>query len=113
PAVVAIHGDPRANPFPPDKPRSADESHELLRTWLRDWAEHGIGYWAVETISTGEVIGFGGLRRTSRDEGDEEEVLNLYFRFQPGSWGRGYASEMATAAVSWAERTHPHDPVEI
>lgn len=40
-------------------------------------------------------------------------MLNLYYRFRPSSWGKGYASEMAAAAVSWAERTRPDQPVEV
>ncbi|MFJ4658083.1 GNAT family N-acetyltransferase [Nocardia sp. NPDC088792] len=109
-AVLEIHGDPKANQFRPSRARSADESRELLDSWLCDWAEHGIGYWAVQVVATGETIGFGGLRHTVRDG---EQVLNLYYRFRPRSWGQGYAPEMATAAMSWATRTLPHQPVEI
>ncbi|WP_405162871.1 GNAT family N-acetyltransferase [Nocardia sp. NBC_01499] len=109
PAMMDIHCDPAANIYRPDKPRSANESRALLQAWLRDWAEHDIGYWAIEAVTTDETIGFGGLRLTARDR---EEVLNLYYRFRPSSWGQGYASEMATAAMSLAERTRP-EPVEV
>ncbi|MFI5782295.1 GNAT family N-acetyltransferase [Nocardia sp. NPDC051570] len=109
-AMLDVHGDPAANVFLPDRTRSLDECRELLRMWLRDWAEHGLGYWAVDTVSTPETIGFGGLRHA---ESAGEPVLNLYYRFRPSAWGRGYASEMAAAAVSWAERARPSNPVEI
>ncbi|WP_225728060.1 MULTISPECIES: GNAT family N-acetyltransferase [unclassified Nocardia] len=113
PVMVEIHGDPAANVFRPDRARSVDESVELFRIWLRDWAEHGIGYWAVEAVEVapaGGIIGFGGLRVTVRDG---ERLLNLYYRFRPSAWGKGFASEMAAAAVAWAERAWPDHPVEI
>ncbi|MGY2063066.1 GNAT family N-acetyltransferase, partial [Nocardia gipuzkoensis] len=90
--------------------RSAAESRELLRLWLDDWAEHGIGYWAVRPTEAEEIIGFGGLRVAASAEGP---VLNMYYRFRPGSWGHGYATEMAAAAVSWAEVERPGEPIEI
>ena len=106
-AVFRIHGDPGANLHNPDGPqRTIEEAARLLAFFLEHWAEHGFGYWAVEDRS-GRVIGFGGVMRLPRDEGD---VLNLYYRFEPDAWGRGYATETALAAVELA-RSLPALPV--
>lgn len=57
-----------------------------------------------------EVIGFGGLRT---HELDGEATLNLFYRFRPRHRGRGYAPEMARAAIEWADRARPDRPVVI
>ncbi|WP_447008564.1 GNAT family N-acetyltransferase [Saccharothrix isguenensis] len=44
---------------------------------------------------------------------DGEPTLNLFYRFRPRHWGRGYAPEMARAAVDWASRARPGRPVVI
>jgi RimJ/RimL family protein N-acetyltransferase len=98
-AVFRIHGDPRTNRHNPDGPqRDRREAEAMLAFFLAHWDEHGFGYWAVED-ETGSVIGFGGLMRRPRGDG---EVLNLYYRFAPEAWGRGYATEVALAAVGLA-----------
>ena len=65
------------------------------------WTMLGFGYWAVED-GEGRVIGFGGLMRLRRSGGGGEEVLNLYYRFEPDAWGHGYATEAVHALLKWA-----------
>ncbi|QFZ22944.1 GNAT family N-acetyltransferase [Saccharothrix syringae] len=109
-AAIAVLSDPGTNRFSPAGPPSAEEAAKALVAWQAHWARDGIGYWAVELPETGEVIGFGGLRH---HELDGEPVLNLSYRFRPRHWGRGYAPEMARAAVDWASRSRPGRPVVI
>ncbi|WP_182314547.1 GNAT family N-acetyltransferase [Streptomyces sp. SCUT-3] len=101
PAVFAVHGDPATNLHNPDGPhRSLDESEACLEGWLDDWVRDGVGYCAVALRGQPEaVIGFAGVR-VSRLEG--EDVLNLYYRFVPSAWGRGFAGEAARAALDFA-----------
>jgi RimJ/RimL family protein N-acetyltransferase len=109
-AVFTLHGDPETNRFHPAKTlRSMDAARELLALWLGDWAQHGMGYWAVERYDApGTVVGFGGLRRK---ELEGQTVLNLAYRFSPQSWGSGYATEMARRALELARKHVPDLPV--
>jgi RimJ/RimL family protein N-acetyltransferase len=109
-AAIEILGDPETNLHNPDGSASPERVAAHLEEWQAHWAADGLGYWAVELIETGEVIGFGGLRAHERDG---EEVLNLFYRFRPSSWGRGFAPEMARAAVDWADRERPERAVLI
>ena len=67
------------------------ETSAAIREWIEHWQRSGFGYWAVSAQAGGPVTGFGGIVR--RDYGDGP-VLNLYYRFRPQVWGRGYAQEV-------------------
>src|SRR5689334_13440733 len=107
-AALAIMGDPETNRYNPDGVPAPSVTAGQLVEWQRQWATDGIGYWAVEL--RGEVIGFGGLRTHDLDG---ETTLNLFYRFAPAHWGRGYAPEMGRAAVEWAAGAWPDRPVVI
>ncbi|SDM98674.1 GNAT family N-acetyltransferase [Allokutzneria albata] len=107
-AMVEIHSDPETNRFNPLGPADEARATRDLMSWLAHWAVHGFGYCAI-TEPSGFVVGFGGLRTHVFED---EPVLNLYYRFRPSAWGKGYAPEMARAVVDWA-REHRPEPVLI
>ena len=95
-----IHGDPATWEHSPESIHTElAQSEDFLRRWLAHWRAHGFGYWAVE--HEGEVVGFGGLWLMTDWQG-RGDVLNIYYRFAPGAWGKGLASEMVAAALALA-----------
>lgn len=83
-----------------------------VQTWLdrqrRRYQSDGIGLWAVESRSTGEVIGQCGLTLQS---GSGEEVVEVGYLFRRDAWGNGYATEAAAGCVAWAFSTMQTDAV--
>jgi len=68
---------------------------------LRHWADYGFGLWILSERGGEEPIGRAVLRHLQIDGGDEIEVG---YAFYQAYWGRGLATEVATACVGFAER---------
>ena len=85
-------------------PRGASPSVERTRgaveRFIRHEREHGFGLWAVELRATGEFIGDCGLVYVE-GKGPEVEVA---YHFAKEWWGRGLATEAATACLDYGFR---------
>ncbi|SDE91957.1 Protein N-acetyltransferase, RimJ/RimL family [Celeribacter baekdonensis] len=80
--------------------RTPDDAARYIGSFEREWTERGFGLFAVESKQTGGLIGFTGLSWP----GFLPEVLpsiEIGWRFSKPSWGKGYASEAASAALSF------------
>ncbi|MBA2344499.1 MAG: GNAT family N-acetyltransferase [Rubrobacter sp.] len=63
---------------------------EVLPGFLRDYERFdGLGTWAVVEKSTGDFLGWFGLRPSKDDRGEVE----LGHRLRRSAWGKGYATE--------------------
>ncbi|WP_157076289.1 GNAT family N-acetyltransferase [Alicyclobacillus kakegawensis] len=108
-AVFAIHANPETNQHNPAGPmRDLTEAQECISQWIDDWSVHGIGYWCVSTLDDPQIIGVSGVRVM---EWSGRQVLNLYYRFAPDAWGKGYATEVAREDVKVANSYLPGLPV--
>ncbi|MEM7323008.1 MAG: GNAT family N-acetyltransferase [Actinomycetota bacterium] len=102
-----IHADPRVwTHFPSGRHDTRAATEALVADCIREWETNGIGYWSVRDRADSPVIGIGGCRLVV-----DEDRWNLYYRFTPGVQGRGYATELARAAVAVANRVAPDVPV--
>jgi RimJ/RimL family protein N-acetyltransferase len=103
-SYFAINADPATNVHNPAGPM-VDPAGALpvLELWARHWREEGYGYWTVRDPETGQVLGFAGVRPPLRGE----DFINLYYRFRPSAWGKGYATEVGRAALALAAKAAP------
>ncbi len=63
-----------------------------------DFKEYGFGFYAVESKEPKEFIGFIGLRRASF-EAEFTPCIEIGWRLKAEAWGKGYATEGATACL--------------
>ncbi len=96
PAYFRLNSDPEVVRFTGDKAfESEDEARAVMRAApLHDYETRGYGRLACIEKASGELVGFCGLKYLS----DLEEV-DLGYRFLPGYWGKGYATESACAVM--------------
>ncbi len=108
-AIFAIHNHPETCVHnPSDALTEPDEAHQLFDRWNAQWERCGYGYWAVVRLGEAQPFGFCGIKPM---ELHGHEVLNLFCRFAPAGWGKGYASEATAAVVGWASDNVPHLPL--
>ncbi|WP_327586096.1 GNAT family N-acetyltransferase [Nonomuraea sp. NBC_00507] len=108
-AIFEIHKDPQTSLHnPSDALAQLDEAEQLYQRWNNQWQSCGYGYWVVQRHGSAQQLGFCGIKPM---ELHGMKVLNLFYRFAVSAWGRGYASEAATAVATWASKTVPDLPL--
>lgn len=95
-----LNADPRVMehfPAPLDRRES-----DALAAWTAEAVERqGWGRWALEVVETGAFIGFTGLAHPTFDA-HFTPTIEISWRLAHHAWGRGYATEAATAALTFA-----------
>jgi [ribosomal protein S5]-alanine N-acetyltransferase len=83
--------------FPNPKSPPREKVDRLIQNQLEQWEQYGYAWWAVTLASSGELIGWCGLQFLP--ETGETEVG--YLLGKPW-WGKGYATEAASASLNFA-----------
>lgn len=87
PEVIRYTGDP---PF-----ESEAEAHRFLEDYQDVYRAQGFGRWSVWRQPENDYIGWCGLKR------NEEGLIDIGFRFFREHWNRGYATEAASACLTY------------
>lgn len=95
-ALFAIQRDPLLTRYAGGT-RSRDESEASLRRIIDRTTPAGFGPLAIEELLSGEVIGWCGVQQLAGAE--RYEVI---YALRVSCWGRGYATEAASAVMSRA-----------
>jgi RimJ/RimL family protein N-acetyltransferase len=95
-AFFRLNSHPEVLRFVPDKPLlNVEQARQILLDHpIADYRKHGFGRGACILKSTGEQIGFAGLKYL-----EELGEVDVAYRLMPSHWGHGYATEAALASV--------------
>lgn len=81
-------------------PVTRERSDAAIERFEQGFQDRGWGAWAVEVVETGSFIGFVGLAESDFDASFTPAV-EVGWRLARHAWGHGYATEAATAVMSF------------
>lgn len=84
--------------FPYGRAFTRDETSRFLESQMQEWDECGFGCWIAVLRETHQTIGYVGLS-VPMFLPDILPAVEVGWRFDPGHWGQGLASEGARAAL--------------
>ncbi|WP_420345555.1 GNAT family N-acetyltransferase [Pelagibius sp.] len=99
PALFAFLGDPQAMQFT-HLDQSLRQCRRRIALHERRRRRDGCAPWAILTREAKRIVGWGGLYEDPFDPGWGVEVG---YAFHPEAWGKGYATELVTAALDLAD----------
>ena len=86
---------------------SKEKAENIIQFIKKQYKERGIGRFATIEKSSGDFIGWSGLKLNS----DKKETLNgkthfydIGYRYIPRFWGKGYATESSLATLNFGFR---------
>jgi ribosomal-protein-alanine N-acetyltransferase len=79
-----------------------DESRLMIENIRTQYAENGIGRWAVILKETNEFIGWSGIKLIKDTINNHQNFYEIGYRFIQKHWGKGYATEAGLAFVDYA-----------
>ncbi|MCB9046891.1 MAG: GNAT family N-acetyltransferase [Chitinophagales bacterium] len=90
---------------------SIGQAREVIENVRRQYEKYGIGRWATIERSSGEFIGWSGLKFITTIENGQTDFYDVGYRFIPKYWGKGYATEATNAVLEYAFNTMNLDEV--
>jgi ribosomal-protein-alanine N-acetyltransferase len=90
-----LNSDPLVLKYTGDVPFSSITAAETFLLNYSDYKKNGYGRWAVILKETSSFIGWCGLKL------NEENLIDIGFRFFKEEWGKGFATESAKSVIDY------------
>lgn len=101
--MFELDSNPEVHRFLGKKPvQHIEESRLMIQNLRKQYAENGIGRWAVILKETNEFIGWSGIKLITDSINSHQNFYEIGYRFIPKYWGKGYATEAGLAFVDFA-----------
>jgi RimJ/RimL family protein N-acetyltransferase len=96
--IRTLHSDPRvmATLSADGNIFTEDQTRAFLQRAAEHWSFHDFGLWIFYSSSTGDFIGYGGIKHAVVEDKDE---IELAYAVSSAHWNKGFATEMSEAAL--------------
>lgn len=84
--------------FSPTGTLSVPQTQKKIENFISSYEKYGFGKWAVILKESNKLIGYCGIAVEQIDDKDEKEIG---YRLDPKFWGKGLATEAASAAIQY------------
>lgn len=96
--LTFILANPKVMKFSPTGILSLTQTQEKVASFIVSYENYGFGKWAVVLKESSKLIGYCGIAVEEIDCKDERE---MGYRFDSKFWGKGLATEAASAALHY------------
>jgi [ribosomal protein S5]-alanine N-acetyltransferase len=106
--ILRLNSDAGLLRFAGKKPTvSLDKALAQIAVFQQQYAENGYGCWAVILKSTGEHVGYCGLKYRNAEADPRRDFTDIGYRFERKHWKSGLATEAARACLEFGfEQLH-------
>jgi [ribosomal protein S5]-alanine N-acetyltransferase len=81
--------------------KTIEQSADMIHNIQQQYIDNGIGRWAAIEKTTGNFIGWSGLKFIREYENNHVNFYDIGYRLHPNYWNKGYATESAKAAIEY------------
>lgn len=100
--MFELNNDPDVHRYLGNKPvTSVEQSIAEIEFIRKQYVEKGIGRWAVIEKTSGNFLGWSGLKLITETTNNHINYYDLGYRFSKRFWGKGYATETAMAVIDY------------
>jgi [ribosomal protein S5]-alanine N-acetyltransferase len=97
-----LDSDPDVHKYLGNKPFTAiEQTRENIRFIKQQYLDNGIARWAAIEKSSGDFIGWSGLKLITTEINNHTMFYDVGYRLIKKHWGKGYATESAIAALKY------------
>lgn len=101
--MFELHSDPEVHKFLGNKTvTSKTQVIEIINFVRQQYAEHGVGRWAMINKNTNQFLGWTGLEFVTTETNNHKNYYDLGYRLIKRFWGQGIATESAVASLTYA-----------
>lgn len=109
--MFRLDSDPLVHKHLGNKPiRCMGKARAYIDYIRMQYKKYGIGRWAAIEKSSGDWIGWTGLKMNVEEElNGHRDFYDIGYRFMPQYWGKGYATESSIAARDYFFEQYPKE----
>jgi RimJ/RimL family protein N-acetyltransferase len=101
--MFELDSNPAVHRYLGNKPvTSKEEIIQVIQYIRQQYADYGIGRWAIIDKNSHEFMGWTGLKLVTEPTNNHQNYYDIGYRLIPKYWGKGIATESAMASLEYA-----------